>query len=122
METDRSHVPPGYRCDKPVRQLRLDGAPDRPGRPVVRFVAATGVGAIRTQKTAPAGGLDRVQQNVQQLAAPKHEPLNLLGDFAENIEMAPRAGFEPATIRLTVECSTTELPGNSEASLARRSV
>lgn len=26
--------------------------------------------------------------------------------------MAPRAGFEPATIRLTVECSTAELPGN----------
>ena len=28
-------------------------------------------------------------------------------------QMAPRAGFEPATIRLTVECSTTELPGNT---------
>src|SRR3954462_11644701 len=27
--------------------------------------------------------------------------------------MAPRAGFEPATIRLTVERSTTELPGSS---------
>src|SRR6202048_4231742 len=26
--------------------------------------------------------------------------------------LAPRAGFEPATIRLTVECSTTELPRN----------
>lgn len=26
--------------------------------------------------------------------------------------MAPRAGFEPATDRLTVDCSTTELPGN----------
>jgi hypothetical protein len=28
--------------------------------------------------------------------------------------LAPRAGFEPATIRLTVECSTAELPRNSE--------
>src|SRR5437016_3566845 len=28
------------------------------------------------------------------------------------ILMAPRAGFEPATIRLTVECSTAELPRN----------
>src|SRR5205814_7198041 len=28
------------------------------------------------------------------------------------IYMAPRAGFEPATIRLTVECSTAELPRN----------
>ena len=27
------------------------------------------------------------------------------------IEVAPRAGFEPATDRLTVDCSTTELPG-----------
>ena len=27
-------------------------------------------------------------------------------------QMAPRAGFEPATIRLTVECSTAELPRN----------
>ena len=28
--------------------------------------------------------------------------------------MAPRAGFEPATKRLTVACSTTELPRNEE--------
>ena len=28
------------------------------------------------------------------------------------ILLAPRAGFEPATIRLTVECSTAELPRN----------
>lgn len=27
------------------------------------------------------------------------------------LKMAPRAGFEPATCRLTVECSTAELPG-----------
>ena len=26
--------------------------------------------------------------------------------------MAPRAGLEPATIRLTAECSTIELPRN----------
>jgi hypothetical protein len=31
---------------------------------------------------------------------------------AECSELAPWAGFEPATIRLTVECSTAELPGN----------
>lgn len=29
--------------------------------------------------------------------------------------MAPRAGFEPATCRLTVECSTAELPGNNRS-------
>lgn len=28
------------------------------------------------------------------------------------IKMAPRTGFEPATQRLTVVCSTTELPRN----------
>ncbi len=27
--------------------------------------------------------------------------------------MAPRAGLEPATDRLTVDCSTTELPRNT---------
>jgi hypothetical protein len=27
-------------------------------------------------------------------------------------QVAPRAGFEPATNRLTAGCSTTELPGN----------
>src|SRR5262245_37464083 len=28
------------------------------------------------------------------------------------LRVAPRAGFEPATNRLTAGCSTTELPGN----------
>ena len=36
-----------------------------------------------------------------------------LNDFAKYlICLAPRAGFEPATNRLTAGCSTTELPGN----------
>jgi hypothetical protein len=34
------------------------------------------------------------------------------GRTDKNSRMAPRAGFEPATIRLTVECSTAELPRN----------
>src|ERR1700721_3093211 len=29
--------------------------------------------------------------------------------------LAPRAGFEPATNRLTAGCSTAELPGNSSS-------
>src|SRR5882757_4799711 len=33
--------------------------------------------------------------------------------------MAPRAGFEPATIRLTVECSTAELPRNRRSRCSR---
>ncbi len=33
--------------------------------------------------------------------------------------VAPRAGFEPATFRLTVERSTAELPGNTAAEGAR---
>src|SRR5882724_12291514 len=41
-------------------------------------------------------------------------PLNGCGQgrTGKNSRMAPRAGFEPATIRLTVECSTAELPRN----------
>src|SRR5258707_7891678 len=34
--------------------------------------------------------------------------------------MAPRAGFEPATIRLTVECSTAELPRNRRTIVRER--
>ena len=30
-------------------------------------------------------------------------------------ELAPRARFELATLRLTAECSTVELPGNGQA-------
>ena len=30
----------------------------------------------------------------------------------EKLVVAPRAGFEPATNRLTAGCSTAELPGN----------
>jgi hypothetical protein len=33
------------------------------------------------------------------------------------LEMAPRAGFEPATNRLTAGCSTAELPGTTHASI-----
>ena len=32
------------------------------------------------------------------------------------IYLAPRAGFEPATYRLTAGCSTAELPGNMRSS------
>lgn len=40
----------------------------------------------------------------------KESVLDLLKIYEEK-EMAPRAGFEPATKRLTAACSTTELPG-----------
>jgi hypothetical protein len=39
--------------------------------------------------------------------------------FAANARLAPRAGFEPATIRLTVECSTAELPRNRRNNRSR---
>jgi hypothetical protein len=35
------------------------------------------------------------------------------GGRPDSEEVAPRAGFEPATNRLTAGCSTTELPGNT---------
>ncbi len=33
-------------------------------------------------------------------------------EYVRKKKMAPRAGLEPATKRLTAACSTTELPGN----------
>src|ERR1039457_5669918 len=39
--------------------------------------------------------------------------------YAKSV-MAPRAGFEPATIRLTVECSTAELPRKRAKQGSRR--
>jgi hypothetical protein len=36
----------------------------------------------------------------------------LLNHLSPCFCLAPRAGFEPATNRLTAGCSTTELPGN----------
>src|SRR5580693_8907702 len=39
--------------------------------------------------------------------------------FKRLILLAPRAGFEPATIRLTVECSTAELPRNKRNNRSR---
>src|SRR4029077_12162133 len=34
------------------------------------------------------------------------------GDYSIGREVAPRAGLEPATLRLTAGCSTIELSGN----------
>ena len=45
-------------------------------------------------------------------------PINLNQKPLKNL--APRAGFEPATNRLTAGCSTTELPGNKPALRPRR--
>lgn len=48
-------------------------------------------------------------------------PVCCLSDFLYTIPqktLAPRAGIEPATIRLTGECSTAELPWNSIFSIA----
>ena len=35
-------------------------------------------------------------------------------------DMAPRAGLEPATDRLTADCSTTELPRNTNGLLIKK--
>lgn len=62
---------------------------------------------------------------MEQLLCPKDErdkqtsisetDLALLILYQEKMKkMAPRAGLEPATKRLTAACSTTELPGNNE--------
>ncbi len=36
--------------------------------------------------------------------------------------MAPRAGFEPATKRLTAVCSTTELPGSNKSNIIPKKI
>ena len=54
----------------------------------------------------------RNDEGVRELRGPLHK------------QLAPRAGFEPATNRLTAGCSTTELPGKSaqaEPSVYQRS-
>jgi hypothetical protein len=46
-----------------------------------------------------------------------HRPKRpVCNDFSETV--APRAGFEPATDRLTADCSTAELPGNAVSARA----
>ena len=35
-------------------------------------------------------------------------------DYLKQEDLAPRARFELATLRLTAECSTIELPGNGQ--------
>lgn len=49
------------------------------------------------------------------IRAPARECVHLNNQQVRNVmgkEVAPRAGFEPATNRLTVDCSTAELSGN----------
>ena len=64
-------------------------------------------------------------------AAGKHKPIPylyrtyqlfaLFCGYAKLLKrLAPRAGFEPATNRLTAGCSTAELPGNTIGGYARR--
>lgn len=98
---------------------------DRPGTMLlVRFGLVMGIGLMTA-----AGWL------VLDISEPKHEAACLAalrthypellrtndgdGDAdrpasrAQRAQLAPRAGFEPATNRLTAGCSTTELPGNT---------
>jgi hypothetical protein len=66
----------------------------------------------RTQKT-PVG---RIPQNVAKGVAKqqKSRPIWTASlSLSVWFYLAPRAGFEPATNRLTAGCSTTELPGKS---------
>ena len=51
-------------------------------------------------------------KNVEKPADTPAEDQELLKLYKSEI-MAPRAGFEPATERLTAACSTTELPRNN---------
>ncbi len=50
--------------------------------------------------------------NLQQQVSDEDRELITQYKNVSNNKMAPRAGLEPATERLTAVCSTTELPGN----------
>jgi hypothetical protein len=60
------------------------------------------------------GGLrDRPRLKWFRVAPIKKAPIRRQHQNRKHLKsLAPRAGFEPATIRLTVECSTAELPRN----------
>jgi hypothetical protein len=51
------------------------------------------------------------QDNTEKTKELNEDDSNMLKNYKE--KMAPRAGFEPATKRLTAACSTTELPRNN---------
>jgi hypothetical protein len=62
--------------------------------------------------------------NVKKMGDKNVQEKHLFSDFSMKtgalLKLAPRAGFEPATCRLTVECSTAELPGNTALRRVRR--
>jgi hypothetical protein len=62
---------------------------------------------LRTKTNPPASALPNPLPKRQKRLVASFE---ILAKYL--ILLAPRAGFEPATIRLTVECSTAELPRN----------
>ena len=96
---------------------------DRPGTMLlVRFGVVIGISLLTL------GGwrvleIDREAQRASCMAALRaHYPEIVGGDDGDEGQpgamhvagcVAPRAGFEPATNRLTAGCSTTELPGNT---------
>ena len=55
----------------------------------------------------------------QSLAVATAGPMRSRHSLSER-NLAPRAGFEPATNRLTAGCSTAELPGNTTRRIARQ--
>jgi hypothetical protein len=56
---------------------------------------------------------DRPRLEWSRVAPIKKAPIRRQHQNRKHLKLlAPRAGFEPATIRLTVECSTAELPRN----------
>ena len=95
---------------------------DRPGTMLlVRFGVVMGIGLL-TQAGWLVLDIGHPAQKAECIAALRvHYPEVLSGcdaldeasREAEANSVAPRAGFEPATNRLTAGCSTTELPGNT---------
>ena len=81
------------------------GTPNRSGR---RRTTLDAVEQSRTTKTPKFQGLIHA-----------YHRFLVYFERLRNSLMAPRAGFEPATIRLTVGCSTAELPRKRRTSRSR---
>ncbi len=58
-------------------------------------------------------------RTLEALFTPTRFPIVLLRPLGQLSTMAPQAGFEPATNRLTADCSTTELLRNHIISLSK---
>ena len=101
----------------PARRGRLHRARDRGDHRPRQLARGRALHEGRGSKTACGGGDGEGQRTEQPTVKPaarfdKKRKKSLRNQSAK-FRLAPRAGFEPATNRLTAGCSTAELPGTT---------